>query len=101
MKFYSTVEKAVKLAVDILEINHIMDSTENIRARVYSWYENSDVTDPEVLAACALMGIKWFPEATYETMINAKEYWFPTEPYYYNETSIWDIEAAQQDILWR
>ena len=98
MFIYSTVEKAVKLVVDNFEINHMACDTQAIRASVHSWYDNSDVTDPEILAACVLMGKDWFPGATYQYMLEAKEWWFPQDPY--EGTSIWEIEAAQYDMMW-
>jgi len=98
MKRYATVEAAVVLAVETLETNHITCNTECIRAKVYSWYNNSDVTDPEVLAACALEGMDWFPGATYKLMLEMKERWFPKDPY--DEIFIGDIEMSQKDTQW-
>lgn len=98
MMTYTTVENAVKLVIDTLEANMITEQTDTIRAKVYSWYEHSDVTDPEMLAACALEGKFWFPGATYQWMLEAKEYWFPVNPY--DEIPIWEIEAAQHDAMW-
>ena len=51
-----------------------------------------------MLAACALMGKDWYPGATYQDMLDAKEQWFPQNPY--DEISIWEIEAAQHDAMW-
>lgn len=99
MKRYMVVEAAIVLVIENLEVNHISCDTESIRNRVYSWYSNSDVTDPEILAACALEGKDWFPGATYQQMLNAKEQWFLQNPY--EEFSIWEIEAAQHDMMWR
>lgn len=98
MIIYSTVERAVKLVVDNFEINHMTCDTQAVRASVHSWYDNSDVTDPEILAACVLMGKDWFPGATYQYMLDAKEWWFPQDSY--EGTSIWEIEAAQHDMMW-
>ena len=98
MKRYATVEAAVILVIDYYEANHITCNTDFIRNRVYSWYSHSDVTDPEILAACTLLGIDWFPEATYKMMVEAKNYWFPQD--IENEFSIWEIEAAQHDAMW-
>lgn len=96
---YSTVENAIALVIKNLEANHIAYDTECIRNRVYSWYNHSDVTDPEMLAACALMGQDWYPEATYEDMLDAREWWFPR--YSDDEISVWEIEAAQHDAMWQ
>ena len=98
MKEYTTVEAAIQLVIKNFEANHIMSNTECIRNRVYSWYSHSDITDPEVLAACALEGKDWYPEARYEDMLAAKDLWFPVDPGM--EISIWEIEAAQRDIMW-
>lgn len=98
MKRYEAVEAAVALVIENLEANHITCNTESIRNRVYNWYSHSDVTDPEMLAACALMGKDWYPGATYQYMLDAKEWWFPQNPY--DEISIWEIEAAQYDAMW-
>ena len=94
---YQAVENAVKLVSDVLEANHITETDETIRNRVYGWYCNSDCADYETLAACALNG-DYYPEATYIDMLKAKEYWFPQM--LHDETGIWDIEMAQQDMKW-
>jgi len=99
MKRYATVEAAVALVIENLKANHMKYNTEHIYNRIYSWYNHSDVTDPEILAACALMGKDWYPGATYQDMLDAKEWWFPQNPY--DEISIREIEAAQHDSVWR
>ena len=98
MKRYTTVEISVQLAIDIFEANHIVCDTKSIYNRIYNWYNHSDITDPEILAACALEGMDWSPRSTYQEMLNAKERWFPQNPY--DEISIWEIEAAQHDSIW-
>ena len=98
MQRYSTVDMAVTMVFENFEANHITYDEKSVVNRVYSWYSHSDVTDPEILAACALMGKDWFPGATYQDMLDAKEWWFPKNPY--NEISIWEIEAAQHDTIW-
>ena len=77
MKEYTTVEAAVTLAVKNLEANHAVCDTKSIRNKIYNWYIHSDVTDPEVLAACVLAGRDWSPAATYQEMLDAKEQYFP------------------------
>ena len=95
MKIYSTVEAAVQLVMENFEANHMTSDSESIRRRIYSWYNHSDVTDPKILAACALEGVDWSPAATYNDMISIKNLWFPEENF-----SIWEIEAAQHDSMW-
>lgn len=98
MQRYSTVDMTVTMVFENFEANHITYDEKSVVNRVYSWYSHSDVTDPEILAACALMGKDWFPGATYQDMLDAKEWWFPKNPY--DEISIWEIEAAQHDTIW-
>lgn len=76
MKYYTTAEKAVTLAIEKLENNNIVCDTKSIRNKIYSWYNHSDITDPQVLAGCALEGRDWYFGATYEYMMEAKEKWF-------------------------
>ena len=97
MKIYSTAEKAIELAIYHFEINGISVDTGSICHRIYGWYNNTDVTDSEMLAACAIEGIDWSPNATYQLMIEAKDRWFPQEPFY--NIPIWDIETAQYDMF--
>ena len=98
MKRYATVEAAVILVIENLEANHIACNTECIRNKVYNWYVHSDVADPEILAACVLMGMDWAPDVTYKDMLDAKEQAFPQNPF--DEFGVWEIEAAQKDMMW-
>lgn len=100
MKRYSTVEAAVELVINNLEANHIASDTNSIRKQVYSWYEHSDVTDPEMIAACVLEGKEWFAGATYQYMEDLRDWWFPQVVACNNEISIWEIEEAQHDSFW-
>ena len=93
MRLYETAEKAVDLVISNYENNSIVYDVDTIRGYVYSWYLNTDVTDPEVLAACALEEENWFSGASYKYMLEAKDKWFPTDPY--AGAPIWEIEAAQ------
>ena len=76
MVIYSTVERAVNIAVGVLESHHTTFSESCIRHSIMTWYDNSDVADPEILAACALMGVDWYPGVTYAFMCYAREICF-------------------------
>lgn len=97
MKRYTTVENAVTLAIKTFEANHIVSDTESIRNRIYSWYSHSDVTDPEVLAACGMEGW-WYPAVTYDDMLRMKENWFPENPY--EEVYSWGFKTVPHDMIW-
>lgn len=98
MKTYSTVESAVELVLIIYEANHNMTNTEVIRKQVYSWYNHTDITDSEMLAACVIQFGYYHPEVTLDDMKIAKHEWFPENPF--DNFSIEEIEAAQNDIIY-
>ena len=77
---YSVVKEAVRIVTSNTEANRIYEPTNAIYKRVYDWYVNTDVTDPWVLAASALMG-SYSRDMTYQDMLDAEEYWFPRNPY--------------------
>ena len=89
-----TVKKAALLAIESCG-DYL--STEEIYNRVLSWYINTDVTDIETLAACAIRGY-YYPKATYKEMLNAKEMFFPS--LLNDNISIIQIESAQRDSIW-
>ena len=75
MTHYSTVEKAVELANNVLEASGIMMGNDTLRSRVFSWYNHTDVTDPEILAACAIFGY-YDSDYTYDDMLKDRDFWF-------------------------
>ena len=78
---YTTAEMALYLAIDALEAYNICPCAATLREKIYDWYNHTDVTDPEVLAAVALEGKKWRPDFTYDQMLEIRNYWFPQEQY--------------------
>ena len=78
MKIYTTVKHAIDLVIDTLEHNNKHIPYECIYERVQNWYNNTDVTDPEILAGCALF-CDFYKDVTYADMLYMKEWWFPTE----------------------
>lgn len=94
---YAAVEEATRLVTKFNNTNHIAETIESVRSKVYSWYSNTDVTDPSVLAGCVLMDGYFSIGISYSEMLAAKEFWFPTDTEVYN---IWNIEAAQADSLY-
>lgn len=81
MRRYPIVEKAATLALKLAKANGMNETFDTLLIRIYSWYENTDITDEEILAACGLMGRPYFTKATYEDMIDARKWWFPHDPY--------------------
>lgn len=99
MTNYSVIEKAVELVVYTLELDNKAEQSDTIRARVESWYNNTDITDPEVLAGCALTGKSYFKGASYNWMLQARDWWFPQPPVEMTNFAVWEIETAIHDML--
>lgn len=96
---YQAIKKALDLTIQTNRNNHLFVPYQIIVEQLYSWYENSDCTNPEILAVAALQYGFWFPAATYSMMLEAHEYWFP----HYEEDSlpIEEIEMMQHiEIYW-
>jgi len=71
------VMAAINLVIDVEAANGEIENSKTVFDRVTSWYDNTDVTDPEILAACALMGKSFYAGVTYADMLTARDYWFP------------------------
>ena len=95
------VRDAVDLVVDWLELNYSPCDTDTIAAEVQSWYDHSDIVEPEMLAA-AVLEWGWWRMVAYQDWIDAKNKWFEEPPIQYSGTpSICEIEAAQHDMIWQ
>lgn len=96
-----SVNEAVKLVSDLLEANHISCTTSTIEDEVQSWYDHSDVADPEMLAGAVLEWGYW-RMVSYSDWCDAKAKWFCGIPVEYaGYPSINEIEMAQHDIVWQ
>lgn len=99
MTNYRLINEAVKLANMQLESNGIMETNKTLFKRALVWYNNTEITDAETLAAVTLSG-HFHSSVRYNDIIAIKEFYFPTVPVEYTEIPIWEIEAAQHDAMW-
>ena len=100
MTNYNLINAAVTLVNEYNEAENIFEATTIIQERVLSWYNNTDITDSEMLAAAAIL-IGSYTPTEYSEVMKAKEFLFPSplDVDYY--ISISEIEMAQMDALWR
>lgn len=97
----AAVYDAMNLYRNMAEANRWVVDDDSIEAQVQSWYDNSDVVDPEMLAAAALEYGYW-RMISYEDWIDLKNKWFCDVPLeYQGYPSISEIESAQRDIEWQ
>lgn len=94
------INEAVELVAMINEANYIYETNVAIRARVENWYNHTEITDAETLAAVALNG-DFTPNVRQYDIDTAREFYFPTVPFEYTEIHIHEIEDALNDELWR
>ena len=76
----TTIRNATNLTNFLQKANGIYESIHSIETRVTGWYNHTDVTDIEVLAAAALIG-NYNKKFTYDDMLDAHQWWFPHNPY--------------------
>lgn len=82
------VNEAVKLVSDLLEANYVTCETSTIEDEVQSWYDHSDVVEPEMLAAATLEWGYW-RQISYSDWCDARNKWFCDVPEQYSNFSIW------------
>lgn len=90
------IETAVDLANKIAATAGIMMSNTCIRCRVENWYNYTDFTNPEILAACAIDS-DYNSNLSYSWIMETYHYYYPSIE---DDIPIWEIEAAQHDVMW-
>lgn len=68
--------EATLTLVKFCENNNIAIKTQTLENQVLSWYANSDIVDPDMLAAAVLNWGNW-RYVDYQDWIEATERWFP------------------------
>ena len=89
--------KAVELANEFLEAENIHVANAQLMKRAVKWYDHTEITDPETLAAVVLYG-DFEPSIRIDAIEELTQFYFPTEPF---ELHIGEIEAALKDEEWR
>ena len=89
--------KAVELANEFLEAENIHVANAQLMKRAVKWYDHTEITDPETLAAVVLYG-DFEPSIRIDDIEKLRQFYFPTEPF---ELHIGEIEAALKDEEWR
>lgn len=122
------IESAVNIVVNFFEAEGINENTSTIRERVTEWYNKTDITDAELLAAAAITG-HYEIGITLDDIISYAKFYFTScndkfdytkelidipsidnnneleeeviENYYKNNFSIGEFEESYRDYLWR
>ena len=89
--------EATELVNEFLEAENIHMTNDSIMERAREWYDHTEITDPETLAAVVLYG-DFDPSIRIDAIEELTQFYFPTEPF---ELHIGEIEAALKDEEWR
>ena len=89
--------EAIDMVVLIHEANRRTVDSDSIKNAVLSWYVNSDIVDPEMLAA-AVLEYGTYRQITYTDWESAQNKWFPQ---YEERYAAWEYEASYYDEYWR
>lgn len=92
------IDEARKLCFEYMENNNIdaMQWSQTINKRLVDWYDNTEITDAEKLAAVALH-CDFEPGHNWKWVQVIKEEYFPTMPIEVGEIHISEIEEALFD----
>lgn len=87
------ITEATKVAYNYLVAEGLNPQIGLLRAYAINWYNHTDITDVDTLAAAVMLG-DFNPDISYDEVIAAKEIFFPSLPLEYSEIHISDIEEA-------
>ena len=87
-------EEVFKTVVDAFEFEQIFMDNTTIDRRITDWYNHTDYTDVETLAAL-VMGSEYRASITCDEVEEMKEFFFQSHPHF--ELSIAEIEMALHD----
>lgn len=103
MTNYALIINAAKLVAEIEEAEGITETQETIINRARGWYNNTEITSAEMLAAATLNG-SYDPSISWDTLVEWTKYYFydPEDirwsmPHF----SVGEIEDSYRDYLWR
>lgn len=76
-----------------------LDLKTSFKAKVENWYNHTEITDAQTLAAVVMSG-DFEPGITIKEIQQIEEFFYPSIPPEYTEIHIAEIEEAEKDNLW-
>lgn len=93
------INEAVKIVVEYFAAEGICEETKTIRARAINWYNHSEITTSQLLAAVVISGDYRF--ITWDEILEIEEFYFPSAPIEETYIFIGEIEESLHDEFWR
>lgn len=95
------IECATNLVAETLESMGKTCTNDSIRRDVTSWYEHSDIVNPDMLAAGVLEYGSW-KLISFDKWEEITEKWFPLEvPVGYGYPNIEELHDSYYDLAWQ
>lgn len=76
-----------------------LDLKANFKTKAENWYNYTEITDAETLAAVVMSG-DFEPGITIKEIQQIEEFFYPSIPPEYTEIHIAEIEEAERDSFW-
>jgi hypothetical protein len=81
MTNWSLIEQATKLAQDFYSTENIYENSKITREKALDWYNHTEITDAEMLAAAVISG-HYRAGTAWDELEDLKEFYFPSTPVY-------------------
>lgn len=109
------IAETVKLINDYFEAENITATNQTITNQAIEWYNHSEITDAEMLAAAVMTYGNYKPGTTWDELEQLRDFYFPSDFIHFcscgvdenrdeaitmNHFHIGEIEAAQKDAMW-
>ena len=97
------IKRTIRLVIEIEEAEGFAEQTSSIEARALDWYNNTEITSAEMLAAATLNG-SYDPSISWDTLVEwTKYYFYDPEDIRWNlpHFSVGEIEESYRDDFWR
>lgn len=92
------IAETVRIVIDYFEGERIYEETKSIETRAIEWYNHTEITDSQTLAAVTMYG-SFIPTITYDEIKQIENYFFPSEPIELCNFHISEIENSLRDEL--
>lgn len=74
-------KEIIELCIDYFEYEGIAIHSSIIDKQITSWYENTDISDEEMLAAAVICFGSYSPQITYKEIEQARDFCFPHQSF--------------------
>lgn len=93
------ITKAVEIVISYFETEGISEETRTLYSRAEDWYNHTEITNPQTLAAVVISG-SYDRGIRYNEIKQIEEFYFPSSPIDLDNFHIGEIEESYNDCFW-